>query len=295
MVTLVTYLPFYRIHEINEYFMRNVELMRPRNAIVYIDNVYHERQKEIIGRAIPNSVEVRLGNWRNRNNTWLAMLREFNSVNDEVIVVDSDNVMDKSMPLIHEELRKYPLYSILDEEAWTTVPWKFLIRSRRIGGIVINNEERPLYAYKVYDDAISNVFRGIRGPTFFIGPKQVIAFMKLPDIEIINKLERALNRVDPWLRSYISDETLLGIIAHLMGVVEVPWTVASHHHHHGSTPNYANKLLVAMAHYQFSRSLIREFNTWHFRKYAIKYAMSTIKNLREVFTLSYAKLGMNTR
>ncbi len=33
MVTLVTYLPFYRIHEINEYFMRNVEILKPRDAI----------------------------------------------------------------------------------------------------------------------------------------------------------------------------------------------------------------------------------------------------------------------
>ncbi len=233
MVTLVTYLPFYRMHEVIEYFIKNVELMKPRNAIVYIDNVFHERQKEIISKVIPNSIEVRVGNWRNRNNTWLAMLRDFHNIGDEIMVIDSDNVIDESMPSIHEELRKYPLYSVLDEEAWSIVPWKFLIRSRRLGDIMVNNEIKPLYAYRVYDDALSNIFRGIRGgPTFFIGPKQAITFMKLPDIEIINRLERALGRVDPWLRSHISDETLLGIVAHLMGIVEVPWTIASHHYHH---------------------------------------------------------------
>lgn len=94
MVTLVTYLPFYRIHEINEYFMRNVEILKPRDAIVYIDNVYREKQKEIISKVVPNEIEVRVGNWRNRNNTWLSMLRDFQNLGGEVMVVDSDNVVE---------------------------------------------------------------------------------------------------------------------------------------------------------------------------------------------------------
>ncbi|MCG2880686.1 MAG: hypothetical protein L7G96_05120 [Vulcanisaeta sp.] len=87
---MVTYLPFYRIHEVETYFIKNVEVMRPRAAIVYVDNVYHEKQREVLARVLPGNVEVRFGNWRNRNNTWIAMLRDFHTLGDEVVVVDSD-------------------------------------------------------------------------------------------------------------------------------------------------------------------------------------------------------------
>ncbi len=272
MVTLVTYLPFYRIHEINEYFVKNMELIRPRNAIVYIDNVYHERQKELINKIIPNNIEVKVGNWRNRNNTWLSMFRDFHNLNDEIIVIDSDNVVEPVLPEIHEKLRHYTIYSILDEESWSRFSERFLIRSRKIGNLNINNVIKPIYAYKVYDDSIKGIFTGKRGPTFFIGPKQAIAFMKIPDIDILSKVERAFNNVDLWLRNFISDETFLGVTAHLMGVVEVPWTIASHHYHHGSTLGKATELLVAAAHYQFGKELFKEFGKIEFKKYEIKHA-----------------------
>jgi hypothetical protein len=64
--------------------------------------------------------------------------------------------------------------------------------------------------------------------------------MKLPELEILNKVERALDSVDVWLRGFIGDEMLLGVIAHLMGIREIPWTIASHHLHHGSALGRAN-------------------------------------------------------
>ncbi len=164
MVTLVTYLPFYRIHEVNEYFMRNVEILKPRIAIVYIDNVYHEKQKEIISKVIPSNIEVRVGNWRNRNDTWLTMLKDFHSLNGDVMVVDSDNVVEPSLVEIHKVLSAWnPIYTILDEEAWRRNPRHFLIRSRKINDIKLSDSVRPVYAYKVYDDSIGGMFRGWLG------------------------------------------------------------------------------------------------------------------------------------
>mgnify|MGYP001772933776 CR=1 FL=1 len=283
MVTLVTYLPFYRIHEINEYFMRNVEILKPKNAIAYIDNVFHERQKEIINKVIPNNVEVKLGNWRNRNNTWLTMLKDFHSIGSEIMVVDSDNVVEPVLIEVHEVLSAQALiYTILEVEVWRRNPSHLLIRSRKIGDIKLSSDTRPVYAYKVYDNSMKGFFRS--GSIFFIGPKQVVTFMKLPEIELINRVERAINQVDPWLRNFISDETLLGVIAYLMGVREVPWTVASHHHHHGSTLGKATELLVAAAHYQFAKALYREFHRREFTRYRIKYLLSTIKNLRNLLS-----------
>jgi len=45
---LVTYLPFYRLHEVLQYFVKNIEILQPKHNIVYVDNVYNERQNEII-------------------------------------------------------------------------------------------------------------------------------------------------------------------------------------------------------------------------------------------------------
>jgi len=277
---LVTYLPFYRIHEVETYFMRNVEVMKPKTAIVYVDNVYHEKQREILARVLSRNVEVRFGNWRNRNNTWLSMLRDFHTLGGEVMVVDSDNKVTEDLPRIHSELRDHPIYTILDEEAWKRNPQHFLIRSRKTGELSINGNTKPLYAYRVYDSSIGGLFRG--GSVFFIGPKQVVVLMKLPEPEILDKVERALNSVDVWLRGFISDETLLGVIAHLVGIKEVPWTIASHHLHHGSTPGRATKLLVAAAHYQFAKGLVREFGRPEFRRYQLKYALSMVRNVGSI-------------
>lgn len=258
MVTLVTYLPFYRIHEINEYFMRNVEILMPKTAIVYVDNVFHERQKEIISKVVPNGIEVKLGNWRNRNNTWLTMLKDFHSIGSEVMVVDSDNVVEPVLTEVHKVLSaQAPIYTILDVETWKRNPKHLLIRSREIGDVKLGNDTRPIYAYKVYDDSLGGLFRG--GPIFFIGPKQVIAFMKLPDIELINRVEKTVNQIDPWLRNFISDETLLGVIAYLMDIKETLWTIASHHHYHGSTLGKITELFVAIAHHQFAKAYTGSF------------------------------------
>ncbi|WP_243670398.1 hypothetical protein [Vulcanisaeta sp. JCM 16161] len=224
-----------------------------------------------------------MGNWRNRNNTWLTMLRDFHNLSGEVMVVDSDNVVEPSLTDVHKVLSTQgPIYTILDEEAWRRNPRHFLIRSRKINDIELPDGVRPVYAYKVYDNSISGMFRG--GSVFFIGPKQVVTFMKLPDTELITKVERALNRVDPWLRNFISDETLLGIVAHLMGVIEVPWTIASHHYHHGSTLGKATELLVAAAHHQFAKELYREFHRREFIRYRIKYLLSTIRNIDNIMS-----------
>jgi hypothetical protein len=274
---LATYLPFYRIHEIKLYFIKNIEMLKPKVSIVYLDNIYNQEQKKIIEEVVGDyNIEIKTGNWRNRNDTWLYLLQDFYNYTGEWIVVDSDNIVMPYFLTIHHQLRKYPIYTILDEEAWKNSPKNFLIRSRYIGTI----DGVPIYTYRVFDGSIRALFRG--GSIFFIGPKQVVTFTKLPDLDIIKKVSRALSRVDIWLRNFISDETLLGVIAYLSDIEEVPWTIASHHYHHGSTPGTATKAYVALAHYQFGKSLFKEFRKKEFAKYYIKYSLSFIKNLIKV-------------
>ncbi len=113
---LVTYMPFYRIHEVLEYFQKNVEAIKPSSAIVYVDNVFHDRQKEMLRNIIPGNMDVRVGNWRSRSGTWFTMLRDLQGAGD-VAIMDSDNVIDPMFSAVHP-LMNYDMYTILDREAW---------------------------------------------------------------------------------------------------------------------------------------------------------------------------------
>jgi hypothetical protein len=249
--------------------------MQPKFAFVFIDNVFNEEQKKILKKVLPDNIELRYGNWRNRNDTWIEMLKELQEIGSEALIVDSDNVIDSSLASLHSRLKSYPIYTVLDEEAWKRNPRPILLRSRKF--YEFNGKE--IYLYKVFSN--KNVLKG--GSLFFIGPKQVVALSKFPERELLDKVERALSRVDVWLRNFISDETLLGVIAHLMGIEEVPWVVASHHLHHGSTPGKATEVLVAAAHRQFARGLMREFGNREFYLYYLKYSASLLWNLRNLF------------
>jgi len=272
---LATYLPFYRIHEINTYFINNINVIHPKISFVFIDNVFNDEQKKILKRVLPDNIELKYGNWRNRNNTWIDMLKELQEIGSEALIVDSDNVIDSTLASLHPRLKSYPIYTVLDEEAWKRNPRPILLRSRKFSEF--NGKE--IYLYKVFSN--KNVLKG--GSLFFIGPKQVVALSKFPERELLDRVERALSRVDIWLRNFISDETLLGVIAHLMGIEEVPWVVASHHLHHGSTPGKATEVLVAAAHRQFAKGLMREFGNREFYLYYLKYSASLLWNLRNLF------------
>jgi hypothetical protein len=75
LVILVTYLPFYRIHEIAKFFAKNIEAIKPERAVIFIDNVYHEKQKELALKSLPNYTGYVFGNWGSRNDTWIAMFK----------------------------------------------------------------------------------------------------------------------------------------------------------------------------------------------------------------------------
>jgi Putative integral membrane protein DUF46. len=95
-------------------------------------------------------------------------------------------------------------------------------------------------------------------------------------VEILNKLEHGLDRVHIWLRNFISDETLLGIVAYLMGIKEVPWVVASRYFHHDSAPGKVNEALVASAHRQLAKGLGSPRS-----KYIGKYLRASLRNTSE--------------
>ncbi|MFP3417207.1 MAG: hypothetical protein RXO71_02800 [Nitrososphaeria archaeon] len=275
---LVTYLPFYRVHEVIEYFDKNVREIKPEEAIVYVDNVFHARQIEILKKIVPDSITVKTGNWRSRSGTWFTMLRDLQGSN-EVAIMDSDNIIDSSFVEANSQM-PYSMYTVLDREAWSRGAPNIMARSRLIGEINVKENKIPVYAYKIYEP---NLLR--KGTVIFIGPKQVVVYRKLPDPQIIDSVERAFLNVPSEFRQLISDEVVLGIMAYLSGIKEVPWIVFSTHMHHGSVHSASVKIkaIVASAHIMFAKSLRKEFKLRPFTVYELKYMLSLIKNIHNLF------------
>ncbi|WP_188595628.1 hypothetical protein [Thermocladium modestius] len=271
---LVTYMPFYRIHEVLEYFQKNVEAIKPSSAIVYVDNVFHDRQKEMLRNIIPGNMDVRVGNWRSRSGTWFTMLRDLQGAGD-VAIMDSDNVIDPMFSAVHP-LMNYDMYTILDREAWGRGAPNTMMRSHKLGELNVNGTTITVFGYRIYEP---NLMR--KGTVLFIGPKQVVVYRKLPSLDVINKVEEAFLDVPPELRPFINDEGVLGILAYLSGIKVTPWIVLSNHMHHGSEhpASRTRKAIVASAQLKFAKSLQKRFKMKEFTLYRTKYFLSLIKDI----------------
>ncbi|MEM3196893.1 MAG: hypothetical protein QW431_02930 [Conexivisphaerales archaeon] len=266
---LVTYLPFYRMYEVEEYFDKSVEAIRPDRSLVYLDNIFNERQIEIAKTVVKH--ELKVGNWGNRGSTWFSMLKDIADANDTVVFVDSDNILNSELKAI-DKIIGDNVYTILDTSSWERGAVGIMKRSRKGKSLDVDGKKVDTFIYKVYDSSIFST-----GSNFFIGAKQAVGFRQVPEKRIIDGVERAFTRVQHDLRRYVSDETVLGVMIYLMGIREVRWFVCSQHYHHGSTPSSVFKPFVALAHAQFARGLYSEFKMNEFLRYWVKYKMAFVR------------------
>ncbi|ABW00867.1 hypothetical protein [Caldivirga maquilingensis] len=280
MDTLITYLPFYRIHEVIDYFMVNAKLLNVKHRIVYVDNVFKDRQVELLRRILPEDVEVRYGNWRDRNLTFMRIIRDAKEEGLDALVVDSDNLLeDELAEADHELISKFNYYTVLDHE--TKGRAIFLSRSIKLGDINVNGRSIEVYGYRI---------PGFWKAIFFIGPKQAVRLSK-PLLDSVNlstlgKIEESLRDMEPGIRLYVSDETTLGLLLYYSGVRVMPWVTMSHHMHHGSTTvndMRTLKLLVATAHAQLGRGLVARGMGGRVLWYLSRYKISQLLN----FIVSY--------
>jgi len=285
-VLLVTYLPFNRIHEVEEYFMRNVQLIGPSEAMAYVDNVFRDEQRDILGRVLSDAgVEVRTGNWRSRDMTWFQMLADLQG-SEDLLFVDSDSVADEHFHEIHRQMEAHGMYGLLDREGWVRgggTGNAFARYSRLLGYISIDGgrRRRPFYEHRTYNPSPLH-----KGSVFFIGPKQLVFFRRAPDGDLVDRVRRAFLNVPSPLRQSVSDETILGLIAYLSGFRGVPWTIGSRHYHHGSGPEGSpvDEALAASAHLHFAKGLRREFGPRReFLAYELKYTLSLMRNAPRMF------------
>ncbi len=265
---LVTYLPFYRIHEVELYFNKSVEAVKPDRSVVYLDNVFSKEQ-ENIARSLIKQHELKFGDWGNRGSTWFSMLRDMSRENETTIIVDSDNVLDgqiRDIDIVDD------VYTVHHKEEGKTLTNSYMKRSREGETLNVQGKSITTFFYRVYEGSVLS-----SGSTFFIGPKQAVIFKKSPDPRIIDGVERAFNSVQPAMRRFISDEAVLGVIVYLMGLREVRWFICSEHYHYGLNKLPPNKLLIALAHAQFASGLYAEFKATEFLRYWAKYRLVLIR------------------
>lgn len=274
-LTLVTYLPYNRIFDLKKYFEQSVKNSEPDEVAVFIDNVYDEWQVEILREKF--NFKIYYGSWNSRILTWISILDFFLSREGSLLVVDSDNVLDKG---VREFLKSYneKILTFMDWDDWNNGSKGIMPRSERVGEIEFGGVKRPLYEYQVYNGSIFS-----SGATFFIGPKQAVFISSKIDEEIYKRLKAAVLSLPKSLAKHITDETFLGVLAYLIGLKKVKWTVGSRHFSLGPEVMIPKQLKImravtALSHEVFADSLYKQFRLNEFKKYKRKYMLARVKN-----------------
>ena len=228
---LITYLPVSRLGDLTEYFGANIELLKPSEVLVYVDNVFDCDDLNLPLRFRGN-VEFECVDYGNRGETILDIL-EVALPGD--VIVDSDVVLDKSFIGVYEKAMNMgvKLIGIADVN---DRPGK---RDVVINGIPHTEVIMQRLGYS---------------PIFF-GPKQAVIINHNTDIGIVSLLHNLLAYVPQAIRNCIADETVLGLYALMIGQLRTPWFPAAHNA--GSSKDACGKKLRAYAHYMLFKSLIR--------------------------------------
>jgi hypothetical protein len=255
--TLVTYLPFHRIHEVGETFKYNFEQTHAKRAIVYVDNIYTDVQKRLVQRVsetLMENVETRPVNWMDRSLTLLNIIEDSMVEPTDTLIVDSDNFLGENFGDLDNRLQEagFGYYTIM-ERGYPTMH-RFIARSRVIGTVTLTNN----MLIQVYGYRVTGTWRGI----FFIGRKQAVKLdkqlLRKLDRRVILDAQKALLKMPLPLRNNMSDETTLGFVYYYSGVREVPWCIHSTHTAHESTQNVSpifKRMLSSSAICFFARSL----------------------------------------
>lgn len=248
---LITYLPVSRLHDLREYFEANIELLRPSQVLIFVDNVLDCGVLNLPLQYRDNVV-YECVDYGNRGETVLKILK--GALPGDVII-DSDVVLDKSFTKIYGAAMSMnaKLIGIADVSG---KPGK---RDVIIGGIPHTEV----------------VIQRLGSSPVFFGPKQAIIVNRDVDVNVVTLLHDVLIDVPRAIRNCIADETILGLYAVLVGQKRTPWFPAAHNA--GSSRDACGKKLRAYAHYLLFKSLIKHgiyvtgLSTW---LQVIRYGMS---------------------
>jgi len=245
-VKLITYLPISRVEDIGDYQYDNIKLLRPRELVVFIDNVNNlEGLEDMVYEAVRDSVDVKVipVNVGNRSETLLMAL----SIAERGdVIVDSDVILDSKFPHFLEIVK-----AMSDND------------TQLIG--IADANERPgprdtTMTIKIGDDEYAvNATRIVynkRGhsPVFF-GPKQAIIVNHTPNKPVIDALMDGLSNVPRQIRQCIADETILGLYALMIGQRLTPWFPVAYNALASGGSDACNRHIRAYAHYLLFKAI----------------------------------------
>jgi hypothetical protein len=225
---LVTYVPFERLHEIENYFLKNKDIIRPSRSIVFVDGEI-PWQADVVKQRLPPDIEVRYGTWGNGPACVIDILTYLKLEPSNTLIVDSDNVLDPDFlnlePLIAE---KYDLYAIQNHDD-TIGP----IYEKRSNYVCTLSDGHRVFEYR-----IPGHYNGILN----IGPKQAIRLggssLGRLSQRVLDDMKVAVLSIDFKLRRFLADETNWGTILYYSGIERTPWTYGSTHYQRKS-PQYS--------------------------------------------------------
>jgi hypothetical protein len=255
--TLITYLPLSRISDVPKYFEKNYSVLRPRRAIIYVDNVENDQgsktsqmTRKVIEDHVKSIFELKTGNWMDRNLCLMQLFNDLRSDNnyENAYIVDSDNLLDDSFQSIDDEMEKsnFSFYTVMDKTIRNDE--NFMKRSE----LVLSKNELQVWRYRIFR-------RGWRSP-FFIGPKQGIRLnRKFADSlngKTIVAITKSMTEIEPSLRNYLHDEQSLGMLLYYSGLRYTHW-IRQGSHVQGPRSERPNYLLHALVHSYFGKKMIK--------------------------------------
>jgi hypothetical protein len=269
-----------RLSDIQSYFAKNYDMIKPRRAIIYVDNVPLSLQGEIppwikdtIAKQVEPKYEVRTGNWTDRTLCLMQLLSDLKNDSDfhSLLIMDSDNVIEPEIQSIDNELETKDLeyYTLLDRTC--RIKSIFVDRSVPKGSVDIAGQK-----IQISDYHIGGTWKGI----FFLGPKQGMRmskkFIDSLNEETISAVTSAMKEVHPRLRLYVTDETSLGMVAYYSGVRSTPWIELGTHYQRTFANEREDVLLTAMAHSLFGRKMMKYYKGSRIRWYYLRNKISLI-------------------
>jgi hypothetical protein len=236
---LLTYLPASRLSDISNFFKRNVAALKPYREIVYLDG------------TCSTGFETRCGEWHDRTLCLMDIFLDLKKENFQVAyIVDSDNIVTAELQDIDSQLG-LSYYSVLDETCPNENLAYFERRSDYRG--LSNDDPFPMAYFQMY--------KTVWKSPFFVGPKQGMRFSKSfidsLDTDMIWAIKRAMEKIDPTKRNFVSDEQSLAMLFYYSGYYEMPWVIHGKHLH-GPRNEHPNYQLLARTHADFAGELIKQ-------------------------------------
>jgi hypothetical protein len=234
---LITYAPFARLQEVQEYFLKNKEIVRPKRSIIYVD-ASTGWQKELFRQRIPNDVDLVFDVWGNAPTCLLRILQDLKKDISSALVIDVDNLLDPDFPALEELLTEhgYDFYTIQNHDPNLARYWEG--RSR----VSLGEGKMRIFEYKIV---------GYNRSMFNVGPKQGLRFGRQAlgklSSQVIQDCLNALMKVDFRLRDFERDEAVLGAVLYYSGYRSTPWVYGSTHFQRGGEPAILSSRYAAMA------------------------------------------------